>query len=249
MGSLPARDGQSSLWGYRCTRFFDADWAELLAASTKPALFVPLGYTPEASVNYWLRDTRYIDYENFIVDLCTSLSGTYQVLVKEHWAALGARRWRFYQRLKAIPGVVVVPANVNSREVMRRVERVLVGAGSAGIEAALRGKRVVTLDRAYYHVDGHFLTLGSVDRIAELPTLLESFQFSPTTEASQRRIVRRVLEGTLVGHMLPDGRIDTEENFVATSRSLTTYLNGGDARGAKTAHPAIGADAPATFQA
>src|SRR5207249_4189462 len=47
MGSLPARDGQSSLWGYRCTRFFDVDWAELMAASTKPALFVPLGYTPE----------------------------------------------------------------------------------------------------------------------------------------------------------------------------------------------------------
>jgi hypothetical protein len=49
--------------------------------------------------------------------------------------------------------------------------------------------------------------------------------------------------------MLPDGRIDTEENFVATSRSLTTYLNGGDVRGAKTAHPAIGADDPATSQA
>lgn len=226
MGSLQARDGQNSLWGYRCTRFFDHDWRDRIAASAKPALFVPLGYTPEASVSYWLRDTRYIDYENFICGLCSALSDRYQMVVKEHWAALGVRRWPFYQRLKEIRDVVIVPAAVNSREVMRRVERVLVGAGTAGIEAALRGKRVVTLDRPYYHVDGHFVSLGSVDQIPQLPALLESFPFSPATSSSQRQIVRRALETTLVGHMLPDDRINSEANFAAASRSLKTYLSG-----------------------
>jgi Capsule polysaccharide biosynthesis protein len=229
MGSLPARDGQSSLWGYRCTRFFDDDWSERIAASSKPSLFVPLGYTPEASVSYWLRDTRYIDYENFICDLCSALSGHYQVVIKEHWAALGIRRWPFYKRLQEIRNVVIVPASVNSREVMRRVERVLVGAGTAGIEAALRGKRVVTLDRPYYHVDGHFLGLGSVERIPQLPTLLESFRFSPPTPPNQRQIVRRALETTLIGHMLPDDRMNTEANFAAASRSLKMHLSDGEA--------------------
>ena len=225
MGSLPARDGQSSLWGYRCTRFFDHDWAERIDATDKPAFFIPLSYTPEASVSYWLRDTRYIDYENFILDLCAALRNQYLVVIKEHWAALGARRWPFYERLKAISGVVIVPAQVNSRDVMRRVERVLVGAGTAGIEAALRGKRVVTLDRPYYHVDGHFLTLGSAARIRELPALLESFRVPPATELTRRQIVRRVLQTTVVGHMLPDDRIDREENFSAVSKSLKAYLS------------------------
>lgn len=225
MGSLPSRDGQSSLFGYRCARYFDVDWQDRLARASRPALFIPLSYTPEATVSYWLNDPRYIQYDDFIVHACETLSRSYRVVLKEHPAAVGVRRWHVYRRLKAIPGVIIVPAEVTARQVMQRIDRVLVGAGTAGVEAALRGKRVATLDRPYYYVDGHYLDLGSADRIAELPQALESFPFPPSTPGMQARLMRRLLEGTLPGHLVPDERIDTEQNFVTSSEGLKRYLH------------------------
>ena len=225
MGSLPARDGQSSLWSYRGARYYDADWSERIARSSAPALFIPLAYTPEATVSYWLRDLRYIDYENFIVDACATLARSYLVVIKEHWAALGMRRWPFYERLRSLDGVVLVPAGETSRNVMRRVDRVLVGAGTTGVEAAVRGKKVVTLDRPYYHVDGHYVSLGSADRVADLPAMLEGFDFAPASPDNQRRIVGRMLAATLVGDILPGPQIDSEPNVSAAAESLRGYLD------------------------
>jgi hypothetical protein len=227
MGSLADRDGQSSPWGYRCTRYFDAAWEERVRASGKPKLFIPLAYTPEAPVQYWPRDLRYIDYESFILETCRSLARTHLVLVKEHWSALGVRLWRFYEALSAIEGVVLIPAEVNSRQVMSMSDGVLVGGGTAGIEAAVRGKRVVTLERPYYFLDGHYLELGSSKRIGELPELLESFSPPPLTPEGQRAVVRRALEPTLRGHFLPGPDIDTEENYRNSTESLKVYLASG----------------------
>jgi hypothetical protein len=224
-GSLTAMDGQSSLSSFRCRRFFNSNWEEALAQSAQPAIFIPLNYTPEATVSYWLNDLRYIEYEKFILDACKKLSRSYLVLVKEHWSALGARRWPFYQALTSIPGVVLVPAEVNSRYVMGRVEQVLVGASTTGIEAAVRGKKVATLDRPYYYLPDHYLNIGSADKIDDLPRLLEAFQAPPLTKENQMKVVRRVLEPTIRGHLLPDSYIDTEANFRTTSEGLKEYLS------------------------
>ncbi len=224
MGSLPARDGNSSLWSYRCIHYVDQDWRERLGRASKPALFFPLSYTPEASTSYWLRDLRYIDYEHFVLQACRSLCEHYQLVVKEHWSCQGARRWPFYEKLKSIPGIILVPAGVPSRLVMAQVERVLTGAGMTPLEAALRGKKVATLDKPYYYVDGFFANLGSADQVASLPQILESFEPPPPTHANRRLLVERVLQCTLQGHFIADSRLDSEANYETASQSLIDYL-------------------------
>lgn len=224
MSTLPAFDGRSSIWGYRATHYFDHDWEARLQRATLPALFVPLAYYPEASVTYWLRDLRYMDYDNFIIDAARHLSRSYQVLIKEHWSMLGLRRWSFHRRLKSIPGVTLVPAEVNSRKVMAHVERVLVGAGTTGVEAAVRGKRVATLDKPYYFVEGSYLNVGSAERLKDLPDLLEEFQ-PPATVEARRNLVRRMLQATLIGHFLPDPYLNSEENYATFTASLKQYLS------------------------
>ena len=79
--------------------------------------------------------------------------------------------------------------------------------------------------KPYYDLDGCYLNLGSADRVPELPGLIEAFRPPACTRESQLRIVRRMLEATLAGHMLPDAQIDTEENYDATARSLISYLS------------------------
>jgi len=224
MGSLRARDGQSSLLNYRCTRYFDPEWESALRRSDRPPLLVPLNYAPESTVQYWLRDLRYVEYEDFMVDACRQLGGSFLLLVKEHWSALGVRPRQFYEKMAAVPGVVMVPPEVNSRHLMSLVENVLVGAGTTGVEAAVRGKKVATLSRPYYYLEGHYLDLGSADRLCELPRLLGSFSPPPPTRENQRRVVARMLQATLEGHLLPDAYIDTEENYLTAARSLREYL-------------------------
>jgi hypothetical protein len=223
--TMPSVYPESDWTGFRCTRYFQADWEQRLAKTARPALFLPLGFTPEATTDYWLRDLRFVQYESFILDAVRQLSGRFLVVVKEHWASLGTRLWRFYQQLSEIPGVVIVPGEVYSRVVMGHVDNVLVGAGTAGIEAALRGKKVATLDQPYYYLDGHYLSLKSADRIAELPDLLERFQPPVAGDETRRAIVRRMLEPTLMGSQLPISSTDTEENFHAASESLKEYLD------------------------
>jgi hypothetical protein len=225
MGSLPQRDGQSSIWGYRCHRYFDRDWERQLAESPQKPLFIPLAYTPEATVSYWLGDLRYIDYEDFILNTCSTLQDHYKLVVKEHWSALGMRRIPFYEKLKSIPGVTLVPAEVNSRQVMSKVERLLVGAGTPGVEGAVRGMRVATLDKPYYFHPNYYVNVGSADRVKELPRLLEEFPLPPKTREHQINIVRRLLQATLVGEMLPGPGIDTEENYRVASEGLKNYLS------------------------
>jgi hypothetical protein len=225
MGSLPQRDGQSSIWGYQCQRYFDRDWERQLSECRRTPLFIPLAYTPEASVSYWLGDLRYIDYEDFILKTCETLKDHYQIVLKEHWSALGMRRIPFYQKLKSIPGTIVVPAEVNSRQVMSRVARLLVGAGTAGVEGAVRGLRVATLDKPYYFHSDYFVNIGSADRVKDLPRLLEEFPLPPNTREHQLNIVRRLLQTTFVGHMLPGSKIDTEENYRVSSEGLKRFLS------------------------
>lgn len=222
--ALSEYDGQSSLWGYRCVRYFDYDWEDRLARATLPALFIPLSHTPEMTTNMWLKDLRYLEYEDFIIDAARRLSKSYQVVIKEHWTMLGARRWQFHQHLKSIPGVIVVPAEVNSRKVMAGIDRMLVGSGTAALEAALRGKRVVTLDKPYYFLEGSYLCLGRAERIQILPQLLEQFTPTPSTPESRRHLVRRMLQATLVGHFLPDAQLNTTENHTTVTNSLKQYL-------------------------
>lgn len=217
--------GQSSLFNYKFSQNYDMDWKEQLENAKKPVLYIPLSFTPECSTDYWLKDLKYIDYENFILDLCNKLNHSYFILLKDHWAMLGIRRSSFYKQLKSIPGVILVPPDVNGRAILDLVDRVLVGSGTAGVEAAVRGKRVVNLCVPYYYLEGYYLPIVSADKIENLPCLLENFTPPVCNRENQYFIVRRFLESTLRGSVRVNSKLNTEHNWQAVSKSLKEYLS------------------------
>jgi len=213
-------------WNYRSATAH-ADWEARLARAAAPPVFVPLAHIPEATTNYWLSDLRYVDYERFVLDLCLAMRGHYTMVVKEHWFCRGVRAIAFYERLKRLPHVILVPPEVNSRAVMARVDRVLVGAGTSGLEAALRGKRVAVLGRPYYHLDGPFVLLRDRDHaLADLPRLLEARAPFGDLRAWQRRLARQVLDGTLPGVTEVCPQLDTEANYRRLGRALAAHYHG-----------------------
>jgi len=124
---------------------FHIDWEKKWHNSGRHVVYMPLGHTPEAGTDYMIRDVRYIEYEETILRIATRLGREFIVLVKDHFHMLGVRDPKFYTALRQVPGVVVVPPTVNSNALLSKgIDRVLVGAGSVGIEATIRGKIVFT---------------------------------------------------------------------------------------------------------
>ncbi|MET3997014.1 hypothetical protein ABID65_008694 [Bradyrhizobium sp. S3.9.2] len=153
---------------------FSNDWQSELTSlqkkSSSPTVFVPLAYFPEAAIDYWIKDKSIIDYENKTVEIVAALSGDCVVAIKEHPHMLGARNAVFYERLKSVPNVVMVPPLEYSAEVMARSDAVLLGAGSVGIEAALRDKPIFTFSNTSYwfaRSGAVYLDLASIDNWAE----------------------------------------------------------------------------------
>jgi hypothetical protein len=146
------------------TTDFHADWhtrvQAAVSSSRVPIVYFPLGYFPEATIDYWIEDRRVLEYQQFVLDVCRTLGAHFTVLVKEHLHMMGARSPVFYRALRDTPGVVSAPPLEFSNDVLNSADVVLMGAGSIGVESFIRGKPIVSFcNRSYWfsHAQAAFL--------------------------------------------------------------------------------------------
>jgi hypothetical protein len=102
------------------------------------------------------------------------------------------------------------------------VNAVLVGSGTSGIEAALRDRIVINLSKPYYFVEGSFLVLSGSDDIENLPSLMDAMKPIFSREP-QKAIVRRVLEGTIVGLVVVNKKGNTPETWDTVAENSKEY--------------------------
>lgn len=202
-----------------------------------PLIYLPLQMSPEATIDYWSADTRWIDYEDFIIELLRRYRGRWRFAVKEHPNLLGYRSRGFYKRLQAEPNCVMVAPKVPSNDLVSLCRGVLVCTGTAGFEAALRGKPVLSDSAPYYATPGMLLPVAMLD--GELPAARQS-------PVEQRRAMAHVLSGALPGRFLNNGtwREDNPEHrawSAAMAASIRGYLD-------RDGRPAAAEDAPQTYQ-
>lgn len=114
------------------------------------SVYVPLHYSPEATVDYWCDDKRWADYEASVVSVIEKSDKQVEFIVKEHPAMYGKRCIRFYQKLEALGNVQMIHPYENSNYILGQVNNVLTYTGSVGVEALLRGKKVFTVSDNYY---------------------------------------------------------------------------------------------------
>lgn len=153
---------------------FDADWHAKLATAKKSgqmSLFMPLAFFPESAIDYWVNDTSIIDYERKTVEMACALADSYCVVIKEHPHMVGSRNPEFYDCLKKVANVVMVPPDEHGTSLIGLTDATLVGAGSAGVEAGLRDKPVFTYcDTSYWFKDSGsvFLPLSALSQWPEM---------------------------------------------------------------------------------
>lgn len=156
---------------YPSPNLFAPDWQSALAEQRRQrpnacAVYLPLSYFPEATIDYWVGDKRMIRYEAEIVRIVSVLARNAIVVVKEHLHMMGARPVAFLEALSTISGAISVPPLAFSNAVVAEADAVILGSGSPGIEATIRGKPVFSFcDTSYWFAPsgGRFLDLGDVD--------------------------------------------------------------------------------------
>lgn len=145
----PHNADRKNILYYPWPKNFTENWMGKLdmARSTypdRPVLYLPLAYSPESTIDYWIADRRPIDYEAFTLEALVNLSKSAIVLVKEHLHMQGIRSPHFHRAIRDIPGVISVHPEAFSNDLLERADAVIVGGGSVGIEATIRGKPVLS---------------------------------------------------------------------------------------------------------
>lgn len=195
--------------------------ADLAQDGGLPLVYVPLQMSPEATIDYWSQDTRWIDYESFLLDLIRRYRGKWRFVVKEHPNLLGYRSPGFYKKLQAEPNCILAAPRVPSNDLVAMCQSVLVCTGTAGFEAMLRGKPVISESEPYYAPSGELFPLAFLDG---------KFQEASTDPERQNILIEYVLQCMLPGRFLNSGTWSAKnpEHLAWSSEmanSLRAYLD------------------------
>ena len=118
----------------------------------KRTVYMPLHVMPEATVTYHLSDVGFCYYENYLLSLIGRADPSVTIIVKEHPGMYGLRELSFYRQLKMYPNVILVHPKERSNTLLEEVDTVLTENGTVGVEALVRGKRVLVLDKNCYYI-------------------------------------------------------------------------------------------------
>ncbi|MEQ5814550.1 hypothetical protein J3362_03435 [Marinobacter sp. NFXS11] len=176
-----------------------SELAQLAENPDLPLIYVPLQMSPEATIDYWSSDTRWIDYEVFLLDLIRRYRGRWRFIVKEHPNLLGFRSPDFYKRLRAEPNCTLVAPKIPSNDLVTLCDGLLVCTGTAGFEALLRGKPVISESAPYYAPHRAFLPFEALN--GKLPQ-------QDINAKAQNRLLEYSLEGMLPGRFVNNGTWD-----------------------------------------
>ncbi len=182
---------------------FGKNWEQDLAElrRQRPAakiIYMPLSYFPESTIDYWVLDKRMIAYPAMIEKIADILSRDHIVVVKEHLHMMGARDTSLLETLNRMDGVVSVPPLELSNVIVAHSDAVLLGSGSPGIEATIRGKPVVTFCDTSYWYEPSGATYLDLSQIEQWPEQIGAAieEYSPLTALEQHRFVAECLEAS-----------------------------------------------------
>lgn len=140
-------------------------------------IFSPLHLEPEAAT--LVLAPFYEDQINLIKNIALSLPSNTVLYVKDHPGMLNLRPRRYYKRILNIPNVRLINTKFSSFELIKNASAVITITGTAGWEAVLLKKPVITFGNCFYNI---FSSVKKCDNFENLPQLIkqqiECFEYS-----------------------------------------------------------------------
>jgi len=167
------------------------------AKEYKRAVFLPLQFSPESSLDYNIADSRFSWYDQLLDTVVKTLPADTLLIVKEHPDMFGYRRYSFFERFLGRENVLLVDVAITVQQIFDVAEFILVSGGaSTGGEAAVKGKTVISLGGAFYGGQGAIHEILNFDDVPRWSDWLRPIHNDASTRDG---IVRQILTNTLPG--------------------------------------------------
>jgi hypothetical protein len=111
----------------------------------QPFVYLPLQVDPET--NFQGRSPEYLYQHAAAVSISRDLPAGVRLAIKEHLPAIGRRPDRFYDQLRDLKNVVLLDIRESGLDAVKHARAVVTISGSAGQEAGVLGKPVITFGR------------------------------------------------------------------------------------------------------
>src|SRR3989344_1875451 len=131
-------------------------------------VFFPLHFQPEATT--LIHGKWYVDQGALLENISKSIPITHKLYVKEHPYGYGTRTFSFYRRIKMLPNVRLISPHANNFELIKKCSLLTTITGTAGWEALLFEKPVITFGNIFYNL---FEETKKIREIEELPMIIE----------------------------------------------------------------------------
>ena len=134
----------------------------------------PLHLEPELVL--LVQSQPFIDQLNVIRNISKNLPRNIQLVVKDHPVADGRREISFFKELVQIPNVKILNSKINSIEIIKKSLGVITIIGSAGQEAFLHDKPVITLSNPFFNFLPSVNKIFNYDEIPHIVSKWDSFK-------------------------------------------------------------------------
>jgi hypothetical protein len=112
-------------------------------------VFYPLHDQPEMTTS--VLGPFFLNQIALVENIAKSLPVDHLLYVKEHMASIGRRPLDYYRRLRAVKNLRLITPYWDSHDLIKRSSAVAVISGTAGWEALLYGKPVLTFGEVFYN--------------------------------------------------------------------------------------------------
>lgn len=194
---------------------------------SKNYYFYPMHLEPEAVVLYWA-DNRYTNQIKLIENIAAQLPPDVFLYVKDHPHSPGYRDVADYVRLKSIPNVKLLDVSISGKEVVLHSKGVITINGTAGFEALLLNKHVITFGNSFYNVSNRVYNLQNVFDLKEILYKINNYVLND--DESIYRFVLAYLNNLndgftdFYGNMHNVVNIDLKENGNKVARSFHNWF-------------------------
>lgn len=194
------------------------NWKQIVENANLKVVFMPLQYSPEATIDYWCENTAHVNYEESISKYIAKLSKDFIVLIKEHPGVVGHRNPKFYDKIIDAnnENIVVCPTNENSNECLLKSNAAFIYTGSVGFESAINGVPVITPETPYFVNGRFFKKINYETDNKEIINYIIDIEKKEIGKDEQYNMMRYLLKGLIEARVILDGsynrNIITERN-------------------------------------
>ena len=189
----------------------DQHWLSKVYQKRKRSIYIPLQYSPEATIDYWCENIKNVDYEKKVIDYINKLSESFTIIIKEHPSIIGLRHPSFYKKLielKKVGKIIICPTYTQSKRCIENTDAIFIFTGSAGFEAALKGKSVLTAEFPYFKKGRFFKNIDLNTGLTEIIDFIDRNEKKYITHDEQYEMVANLLSGLIKIPLYLDGSYD-----------------------------------------